>query len=297
MIYTLGESLLDIIIKDLNHVTAHPGGAMLNAAISMQRAGLQTSLISELGNDKAGELILNSLNTEQINIQYITVYSNNETSLAIAFLDKEKKPEYTFKKSYPKIRKLPLPPNFTNNDFLLFGSLYSLDFNLYPQIDLYLQKAKQAETTIIYDPNIRMSEKIKNPDLKKILFRNMSIAEIIKGSDEDFNAIFPGKPIEELNEEFLKINPEALFIITQGKNGASAFYKNKIFHEAAKPVKTISTVGAGDGFNAGIIAYMENNNIIFPLSGKEILSLLKTGNKFASAVCSSQENYIPLKSK
>ncbi len=297
MIYTLGESLLDIIIEDLNHATTHPGGAMLNAAISLQRNGLQTSLISELGNNKAGKLILDFLTNEHVNTQYITVYADSETSMAIAFLDKKKKPEYTFKKCYPKIRKLPSPPDFTNNDFLLFGSLYSLDSNLYPQINLYLQKAKQAGATIIYDPNIRQAEKIKNPGLKKILFRNISIADIIKGSDEDFNAIFPGKPIQELNEEFLKINPEALFIITQGENGASAFYEKKIFHEIAKPVKTISTVGAGDGFNAGIIAYMQNNNITFPISEENILYMLKNGNKFASDVCSSQENYIPLKSK
>ena len=52
----IGETVLDIIFKDDEPVSAVPGGSVFNALISLGRAGVKASLISETGNDHIGRL-------------------------------------------------------------------------------------------------------------------------------------------------------------------------------------------------------------------------------------------------
>ncbi|MBU3927393.1 MAG: carbohydrate kinase, partial [Bacteroidetes bacterium] len=74
MNYTLGESLLDIIFTNLNDVAAKPGGSMLNAAVSLGRMNLPVTHISEMGSNMVAELMLDFLEKNGVNTDYITQY-------------------------------------------------------------------------------------------------------------------------------------------------------------------------------------------------------------------------------
>ena len=201
-------------------------------------------------------------------------------------------------KSYPKERRLAPLPDFNNSDILLFGSLYSLDPDLRPVLKAYVKAAKNAGALVIYDPNIRHPETLKNPVMKKALMENFQMADIIKGSDEDFEAIFgkqePAKQLESVHD----LNPDALVIMTAGKDGAMALYEGEFTHVAAAEIEVVSTIGAGDGFNAGIIAFLvkagENAREILKRDGHFRENLLRAGIDFASEVCQSEENYISI---
>lgn len=296
MVYTLGESLLDIIIENLDRVAAKPGGSMLNATLSLCRAGIPVSLITELGNDEIGTLIIHFLEKHHAATNLITRYEGIKTSLAIAVLDADKKPHYTFQKSYPKERRLAPMPTFQRSDILLFGSLYSLDPDLRPILKGYLVKAKQADALIIYDPNIRHPETLNNPVLKSALMENFKLADIIKGSDEDYEAIFGKQDHAKQLETLREINPAATLIMTEGKKGAIALFDGNLSRLAAPEISVVSTIGAGDGFNAGMVAFLAKAGD----QAKEKMktdklfreNLLKTGIDFASSVCESEENYI-----
>ena len=298
MVYTLGESLLDIIIENLDKVAAKPGGSMLNATVSLCRAGIPVSLITELGDDETGNLIVDFLQKNHASTNLITRYKDSKTVLAIAVLDENKKPTYTFLKSYPKERRLAPLPDFNNSDILLFGSLYSLDPDLRSVLKAYVKAAKNAGALVIYDPNIRHPETLKNPVMKKALMENFQMADIIKGSDEDFEAIFgkqePGKQLESVQD----INPDALAILTAGKDGAMALYNGSFTPVTAPEIKIVSTIGAGDNFNAGMVAFLvkAGKNALELIKTDSLFreNLIKTGIDFASEVCQSEENYISI---
>lgn len=296
MVYTLGESLLDIIIENLDSVTTRPGGSMLNTTLSLQRAGIPATLITELGDDEVAGLIIEYLQKFKIPTDFITRYSNNKTSLAIAVLDNEKKPHYTFQKNYPNLRYLLPPPDFNSSDILLFGSLYSLDPDIQPAIGIYLQKAKKAGAQILYDPNIRHPEMLKEASLINALWKNIRVADIVKGSDEDFAAIFGEQEAKQQLEALKAINPDALCIITLGENGALALCNGQLIHAPAQKVPAVSTIGAGDGFNAGMIAFLAKAGVGFDPNFEHnplfIENIIRTGIRFASSVCQTQENYI-----
>lgn len=298
MVYTLGESLMDIIFEDNSNIVAEPGGAMLNLAVSLGRCGLATSLISELGDDKTADRIISFLGKNHVETTNIRMYKNQATSIALAFLDENKKPSYSFHKAYPENRKLKLPSAISKADILIFGSFYSLDKKIRAQLKQFVALAKKQGTLIIYDPNIRHAHHLKDKETMGALMENIALADIVKGSDEDFENIF-GK-FEEgfVLSEIRKINRDAVVVFTKGEKGATIISGNKIFTEKAKQINIVSTVGAGDNFTAGISYFLskaspEKRNPKH-FSEKELQEMLRTATKFSGNVCQSLDNYISL---
>ena len=293
MIYTLGETLLDVIIDPKGKTVARPGGAMLNVAVSLARAGNNVSLISETGNDHTGRYIVDFLTDNRVHTGFINSYENEKSSLALAFLDKNKKPAYTFFKNYPEIRKLKLPDVFNKNDLLLFGSLYALDSKINEQISTTVRRVSSSGGLIIYDPNIRKNN--SGIDMKKV-YEYFSLAHIIKGSDEDFENIFGVSNLKTVAGIIREINSDALLIITQGSGGAIAFLNEMITEVPAPVINPVSTVGAGDGFSAGLIHFIKKKKIstaaVSSLHLSGLRNLLGSGIGFATKVCLSEENYI-----
>ena len=119
MVFCLGESLLDIIISSPDDVVVRPGGAMLNAAISIGRCNIKVTLISELGDDDSADMILTYLQKNNVEASFIKCYKNSKTSLALAFLDENKKPKYSFIKNYPEQRAIAENIHLTKSDILL----------------------------------------------------------------------------------------------------------------------------------------------------------------------------------
>ena len=301
MVYTLGEMLLDVIADKAVSKAAylrygHAGGAMLNTAISLARSHIKTALISETGDDAVAAFLIDFLRKNQVNTSFIRQYPNHLSSIALARLDANKKPVYTFQKNYPTQRSLIFPRHFTSSDILLFGSLYSLDPDIQPEINKILHAAASSGTLILYDPNIRKAEQLTQKNRKKTLIKNLQQAYIIKGSDEDFDAIFGRQSPEKHLAALQEIHPEAVIFITLGAKGALAAWKNKIFRKPAIPVPVISTIGAGDGFNAGLIAKIASEKFRFNDIPHHLEECLDNGIAFSAAVCRSKDNYIPLRS-
>lgn len=299
MIYTLGESLMDIIFTDSNQITAKAGGGMLNTAISLSRSGVQVSLISELGDDRTASFIIDFLKKNKVNIQNIKKYYHQKTSVAIAHLNEFKVPSFSIYKSYPKNRRLIQPKNFNTGDILLFGSLYSLDPVIRNEVVEIIVKAKKEGALIIYDPNIR-SHNLDRPELRAALNQNFSFADIIKGSEEDFMNIFGKGTADNYFKEVQKLNQDAYFIFTMGENGVTGYKGEEKIDLPAKEIEVVSTIGAGDAFNAGMAYFLVKNeddkNIVDNKSSAPLLEgLLRSGLNFSAKVCSTLDNYVPNK--
>jgi len=296
MIYTLGESLMDVISMPDGNTVSKPGGSLLNVSVSLGRSGKAVSLISELGNDPTGRQLMAFLYENGVSTNLITIYENAKTSKALAALDEHSKPSYTFQKAYPEIRSLTLPRVFTENDILILGSMYSRDPEIEKDIDACLQAAKRGGAFIVYDPNVRHNHQLKNQASKKMLLKNLAFADIIKGSDEDFYNIFQLTSLVEIKNALRTINRKALIFITSGEKGSVAYYKNIVHSFVPDKIKAVSTIGAGDAYTAGIVnAIIDQNLINDPknLAEKHIRKMVMEGSRFASLVCQSMDNYVP----
>lgn len=297
MNYTLGESLLDVIFNNMEEVVARPGGSMLNAAVSMARMGLEVSHISELGDNPVAMMLLNFLTKEGINLSLINQYHNTNTSVALAFLDQNKKPSYQFVNAYPDERSLLPAPHFKSGDVLLFGSIYSISPPIRKALLNYLKSALTAGCMLFYDPNMRHKHHLESKAMMEAVLENMRFAHIIKASDEDCFNLFGKGDVNSYFNKIRYINPNALIIITLGEHGAEVQFQNMQCRIDALKIQPLSTIGAGDAFNAGIIKAIVDQCInsfnLNRISETQIMALLTSGNHTAAKVCVSYDNYLP----
>ena len=123
----IGETVLDIIFRDSQPISALPGGSTFNAIISLGRAGVSTGFISETGNDRVGRLITNFLEQNGCPSSSVCVYPNTKSPLSLAFLDEKNDADYVFYKDHPNDRLEFQYPDIEPDDIVLFGSYYALN--------------------------------------------------------------------------------------------------------------------------------------------------------------------------
>ncbi len=291
----IGETVLDILFKDQQPVASKPGGSSFNALISLGRTGIPATFISDIGNDKVGDIIIDFLQDNGVNSSYVNRHSACKTSLALAFLDHNNDAEYEFYKDYLNQNPHTELPDIHENDIVLFGSFYAINPNIRDIIKQLLDKAKANNAIIYYDPNFRSSHLHELNDLKSILLENMDYATIVRGSDEDFKHIFA---LEKNSEIYKSVSPYCEhLIITKNAKGVDIETHEKSLHVDSPSIQTVSTVGAGDSFNAGFIYALIANKVTFdqiPHLDKVMwIKLVSTAIQFSSAVCQSYDNYVP----
>lgn len=293
-IYTLGETVYDIIFSGEKIESSCVGGSVVNTSISLGRIGLPIYLISQFGNDKIGEMIDSFLKRNNINTNHIYKYNHFKTPLALAFLNNEKDAKYEFYKEKLKKNLEIQIPNFNENDILLFGSFFSINLELRDQVVKFIKVAKKENCIIIYDPNFRNPNKPDLSELVKNVNENIELADIIRGSKDDFLNIFG---INNAKEVYSKINnPNKLLIYTDGGNKVELFLNELYLKIPISNLNPFSTVGAGDNFNAGLIYALNslkiNKTQINKLNENDLKMVVSYGVKFAQNVCMSFDNYI-----
>jgi fructokinase len=293
-IYTIGETVLDIVFKNGQPVASTAGGSMLNTAVSLGRLGLPVHFISEYATDQVGEMIDGFLHSNGIDTQYVYHYSDGKSALALAFLDEKNNANYTFYKSYPQKRFAITFPEINEDDIVVFGSIYAIASEIRETLLKFLLYAKSRNALIIYDPNFRKPHLSELEILKPTILENMSLATIVRASNEDLELIFGAKDIESAYVAVKSLCPNLIY--TSSSNAVFVRTPEVSAQFPVKKIEPVSTIGAGDTFNAGIAYGIFQYNIFhhelasFPLETWE--KLVSYGVDFASKVCMSYENYI-----
>ena len=295
-IFGLGEIVYDILFKEMQPVAAKAGGSVLNALVSLARVGQEVYMISETGSDLVADGIISFLKENSVNTEFINKLDGMST-LALAYLNEKNEAQYQFFKD-DSIKRQPFKiPDFTSGDYLLFGSFYGINPAVRPNVLSIVQRAKKAGATIIYDPNFRSAhlQHGNREQLLKTIEENFKLADIIRGSDEDFFNIYDEKSPEKVYE---KISPLCKnLIITANADSVNTFNEASHVQFKVPVIKTVSTVGAGDNFNAGVIHALIKEGIIKKNNSLDIADwkpLIQSGIAFSSAVCQTMDNYVPV---
>jgi len=293
-IFAIGESLVDIIFSDGIPNSAKAGGSMLNSVVSIGRIGLPVFFITEYGTDSPGKLIDSFLEENGVSTRHILRYEDGQTAIALAFLDSKKNAHYSFYKNYPRSRLNMKMPGIKKNDIFLYGSIYSISPEVRDPFFELVKRTSASEAVCIYDPNFRKPHLKDLDKLRPMIIENMGAATIIRASDEDFRNIFGVVSADDAWE--MAREHCSCLIYTANEDGV--FVRTSSFRGRypVKKIKPVSTIGAGDNFNAGIIAslyhYKISRNDIAQLGGKDWERIISLAVDFASDVCMSYDNYI-----
>lgn len=295
-IYAIGETVLDIIFKNGQPQAAKPGGAMLNSIVSLGRVGLPVHFISEYADDDVGKLIDDFLNENGVDTSYVHHYRDGKTKLALAFLNERNDASYTFYEKYSEKRLDIDLPSPQRDDIMLCGSIYAITDEIRASFRDLISRSYNNGALVIYDPNFRSAHRHELERLKPLIVENMSMAVLVRGSDEDFSNIFGAANADEAWEA---VKPYCKSLVYTA-NAEGVFVRTEKFSGRfpVKRITPVSTIGAGDNFNAGMMAalYLKGTERerLHLADGDLWAEVVGMGVDFASEVCMSYENYITM---
>ncbi|WP_243347518.1 carbohydrate kinase family protein [Parabacteroides sp. FAFU027] len=291
----VGETILDLIFKNEVPTKAVPGGSVFNGLVTLGRLNVLTAFVSEVGNDKVGRMILSFMKENNMSTEHVDCFPDGKSPISLAFLTDSNDAEYMFYKDYPSQRLDVVLPRINPDDILIFGSYYALNPALREKMTEILDYARERKAIIYYDPNFRKTHAHDAIRLTPSLIENLEYADIVRGSDEDFENIYKlndAARIYKSKIEFYCPN----FLCTRGAQGIYLQTKRFVKEFDVPTITPVSTIGAGDNFNAGILFGLLKYNILrddLPTLSEEMWSkIVQCGIDFSSEVCTSYDNYV-----
>ncbi|MDA3900964.1 MAG: PfkB family carbohydrate kinase [Spirochaetes bacterium] len=290
MVYGAGESLIDIIFREGIAVGSTPGGSVLNSLVSAARLGVQASLVTDLGNDMASSIITTFLKGNGVGCDHIFHHSDDQTSIALAFLDDAGDAQYQF---YKASRVPSFSVSFTPDDVLLIASFYAVSDRTSSEVRGLVQNALTASSFVFYDPNYRPAQTGNQNEIIERIISLMRLASVVRLSEEDALHIFGVKSCEDIIACVPELANKPL-IVTRAERGVELMCNNEHRRFDSKCIVPVSTIGAGDTFNAAIVAAISH----VPAQDRSQLgveffsNLIECAVELSSSVCLSIDNYV-----
>ena len=258
MILSCGDALIDFVpvaaADGGEAVRPMVGGSCLNVAVGLARLAAPTGFVGGIANDLFGRMIAQHALASNVDLGFAT-RSDRQTTLAFvriiagesqyAFYDAQTASrEWTYQRG-----SIP----FATIDAVHVGSTTLVNESGAAETAALIAEAKPT-TAISFDPNCR-------PNLVKdkaaYLGRMQAFAEsadIVRMSDVDFSYLY-GNEAYASRAEMLFARGATLFVVTRGTEGAEAWHREAGFIKAeAPPVQVVDTIGAGDSFQAALLA-------------------------------------------
>ncbi|RUX03201.1 carbohydrate kinase [bacterium M00.F.Ca.ET.141.01.1.1] len=294
MILCCGEALIDMLPRTTTQgepaFAPYVGGAVFNTAIALGRLGAPAGFFSGLSSDLFGGQFREALGASKVSSTYAHT-SPRPTTLAFVRLNNGQA-TYTFYDENTAGRMLTiedLPQLGGEIEAMLFGAISLISEPAGSAYEEFMRREHEARVMML-DPNIRPNF---IPDKAKHLRRireMMAMADIVKLSDEDLNWFGEAGSHEDVVRNWLDRGPK-LIVVTHGSEGAVGYSKQHRVTVMPETVKVVDTVGAGDTFNAGILASLHEQGLltkaaISSLSQDAIGKALALGAKAAAVTVS-----------
>ena len=264
--------------------TASVGGSITNSSVIGSKLGLKTAMLSRIGKDMLGDFAVGFLKDSRVNTSGIIQDPDIHTPIAIADIDKSGSSRYTFYKNSPEESIVPLEgvPEYLLSGCKIFhfGSSFSYQEGTSEEVLKYIKLLKKRGVFISFDPNTRPYAIKDKPAAKNRTLRLLKWADLVKLSEMDLRFLTGQKGLQK-GLKMLKKKLSAEVILTLGAKGA--IYRNKkdrFIRIPAFKVKVVDTIGAGDGFTAGLLFRLRK------IGKRRFFEDLRLNIIFASAVSS-----------
>ncbi|MBC6408032.1 MAG: carbohydrate kinase [Rhodobacteraceae bacterium] len=267
MILCSGEALIDMIPKPTlegpDGFVPHVGGAVFNTAIALGRLGAATGMLTGLSRDMFGQRLADALVANHVDTAHV-IRSDRPTTLAFVQLT-DGHATYSFYDENSAGRMLAvadLPEISGDVSALYFGGI---SLACEPGSDTYaaLLAREAGDRAVMIDPNIRPGFVQDIDRFRSRLDAMLGRADIVKVSDEDLNWLI-ADPIS-LDEKVARVQAKgpSVVILTRGSQGAIGYLKGgAVVTVPAEVAAIVDTVGAGDTFNAGVLARLSEAGLL-----------------------------------
>ncbi len=265
MILCCGEALIDFLPRKgadgADVYQPFNGGSVYNTAIALGRLGEKVGLLAGVSSDFFGDQLMEGMAASKVQLRYCRRKDAHTTLAFVKLVNGHAR--YSFVDDASALRNLvkaDLPKTLPGVKALHFGSISLIPEPCGGTYEALLKREAKSKVISI-DPNIRASLiKDKAKHLAR-LHRLMALADIVKISDEDVTWMTGKKDLAGAARKWIKAGAK-IVAITKGGDGVEVYTRNGGFGADAPKVKVADTVGAGDTFTAGFLAYLSQHKLL-----------------------------------
>lgn len=289
MILVCGEAIIDFTSTQCGSeqgFVARPGGSPLNVAVGLARLGTSSAFFGRISEDPFGRRLHTYLERNDVDLTFLRTGSE-PTALAFVMGGEQEDAEYVFRWDATADRRLlarDLPEALPEEIVALH--LGSVATTLEPVASTLeaLSERERGRRLVSLDPNVRPQlVAARGPYLER-LERLVTSADVVKVSDDDLGWISPEEPAEELARRWQADGP-ALVVVTRGADDVFAVGRNGETEVSSRAVEVVDTVGAGDAFASGLLAWLAEHGRLDRVSLEQLdLHELDQALAFASQV-------------
>lgn len=246
----MGEALWDVLPEGKKI-----GGAPANFAYHVSQFGLNSRVVSAVGDDKLGMEILDNFREKKLNTMVeIVPYPTGTVQVE---LDNEGVPCYDIKEgvAWDNIPYTPALEDLAKHTTAVcFGSLAQRSVVSRETINRFLDTMPAENTLKIFDINLRQGFYTK-----EILCNSFRKCNVLKINDEELVTVsrmfgYPGIDLQDKCWILLAKYNLKMLILTCGVNGSYVFTPGEVSFVETPKVEVADTVGAGDSFTAAFVA-------------------------------------------
>lgn len=270
MIVVAGEALIDLIerpaVDDGNPVyDGCPGGGPFNSAIALSRLAHSVGYLFPISSDAPGARLARQLSGAGVDLLHPR-RSDAPTPLALVSVTHDGKPGYRFYREQTADRDLDADELIAAlPDRLAVFHTGTLAISEEPDaaiLERVIAAARQRGALISVDPNMRPAGVADLVGYVARVKRVLAHADLVKASDEDYAALFPGLDPAAAIERVMSEFDVALAVATMGGVGARALTRRGGARSPShRPTDIVDTVGAGDCFQAGLLAWLVDHGV------------------------------------
>lgn len=278
--FVVGEALIDVI-NSAGKVSTHVGGGPANTAKALARLGCESIFIGGISLDQYGKMIELELQQSGVVLTYVHK-STLPTAFARAVIEKSGVAQYefdlnntatfSFDSSWLPISKI---------DAIHVGSLATL---VEPGASALLEWARESDSCLIFDPNVRPSVESDPNIYRKSVEKWILVSDVVKLSEDDLSWLYSDAEIDII-DKWLK-SGVSLVIVTLGDAGLRAYSENLIMNVPGATISLEDTVGAGDTVGAVLVEGILNNGLPGLLAEEVLRSVLQRAVMAAGITCS-----------
>lgn len=259
MIVVCGEALVDFTLArcgDGVGYVPHPGGSPYNVAVALGRLDVPVAFLGRVSQDTFGRMLESHLAANGVDLRYVRCGPEPTT---LAFVHEEGgEPEFSFYGEGTADRSLrvsDLPGDFPEDVAVLhFGSISLVLEPAASTLDGLIAR-ERGRRLLSLDPNVRPRLIGDREAYRRRMEGWVASCDLVKASRADLAWLYPGQEVEQVAERWRGLGP-AVVVVTAGGQGAEGWTRSGAIHVPAVPVEVVDTVGAGDAFTAGLLAWL-----------------------------------------
>ena len=239
-------------IKDLYFFT---GGGGTNTAAFFAFQGLKTGYCGMIGNDFAGQEVLQDLKRFNVDTKFTLKTKKAGTNLSVIFSWGRDRTAFVWRDASERLTKKHIFWQNLKTKWLYLAPL-------------------SGELVHIFKPIIDFAKKnnikvFANPGNSQIVFKRKKLAPILKNIDilllnQEEASLLTGIDYKKENQIFKKLDElvPGIVIMTKGAKGAVVSDGNYVWTAKAPKVSVVEKTGAGDAFGSGFLTgYIKTHNI------------------------------------